>query len=95
MTRFNLELPVDELTGHKSGVISIVFTDTLIFTGTLAGTIRTWSLKEMNMRIDERRQMLIEDLYSAKMMIYKGLTDKKKRKRKGRKGKRGKSKKKK
>lgn len=45
---------VEDLEGHRDGVISIEFAGNMLYSGSFDHSIRSWDLKEMYNRIRER-----------------------------------------
>ena len=79
---------VDELIGHKSGVVKIVVGNNYLYSGSYDSNVLIWEKNEIEERVENRNIMLEEDLYSTKTMVYEEVTikkGKKKGKAKGRK----------
>ena len=80
---------LEEFIGHDDGVISLEFSDGLLYSGSYDHSIRSWDLNEMESRISEKFNLLDEDVLSRKLEFFLKFMAKKKKK-KGKKGKMGK-----
>ena len=80
---------------HKNGVTCLKVNDTEVFTGGEDSLTFLIDMQAISKRVNEIRQMEIEDLRSRKAMAYYNYIESKTGRRRGKKGKKGGKKKKK
>ena len=68
---------MDELKDHSDGVSCMVFANNMLYSGSFDHCIYGWDLKEVILRIRERKIMAKEDLWSRKYRAYYALMFKK------------------
>lgn len=52
---------VDELVGHEDSVLCLEFANDKLYSGSADQTIKCWGIKEMELRVQERDNMMHED----------------------------------
>lgn len=83
---------LEELQGHKNGIVTLTFANGDLFTGSFDNYIICWSMADLENKIRESQTMLAEDLRSKKFEAFEAymtLKGKRKKPSKG-KGKKGK-----
>jgi hypothetical protein len=58
--------PLDELVGHKSGVLCMNFIDGRLYSGSFDHYVLVWNLQDVEAKINEQQIMKAEDLRSKK-----------------------------